>query len=98
MKSGGAVVALRGATGGGKGTVRPVFDGFALKGEFRPFQRLALDAFQADRAAGRRSTHLVAPPGSGKTVIGIEMVRRLGRPALVLAPTATIQAQWRDKL
>jgi superfamily II DNA or RNA helicase len=39
-------------------------------GELRPFQKLALDAFDADRAAGRRSTHLVAPPGSGKTVIG----------------------------
>ena len=41
---------------------------------------------------------MVAPPGSGKTVIGLEIVRRLGRPALVLAPTATIQAQWREKL
>src|SRR3954470_9425649 len=74
------------------------FAGLALKGELRPFQRLALDAFEADRAAGRRSTHVVAPPGSGKTVIGLEIVRRLGRPALVLAPTATIQAQWTEKL
>ena len=74
------------------------FAGLALKGELRPFQQLALDAFQSDRAAGRRTTHLVAPPGSGKTVIGLEIVRRLGRPALVLAPTATIQAQWSEKL
>jgi superfamily II DNA or RNA helicase len=74
------------------------FAGLSLKGELRPFQRLALDAFEADRAAGRRSTHLVAPPGSGKTVIGLEIVRRLGRPALVLAPTATIQSQWDEKL
>jgi hypothetical protein len=35
------------------------FAGLSLKGELRPFQRLALDAFEADRAAGRRSTHLV---------------------------------------
>src|SRR5205823_2519251 len=55
-------------------------------------------AFELDRAAGRRSTHLVAPPGSGKTVIGLEIVRRLARPALVLAPTATIQSQWSEKL
>jgi superfamily II DNA or RNA helicase len=75
-----------------------VFAGLALRGELRPFQKLALDAFEADRAAGRRDTHLVAPPGSGKTVIGLEIVRRLGRPALVLAPTATIQAQWAEKL
>lgn len=72
--------------------------GLRLRGELRPYQQLALAAFEADRAAGRRSTHLVAPPGSGKTVIGLEIVRRLDRPALVLAPTATIAAQWADKL
>ena len=70
----------------------------SLRGSLRPYQRLAVDAFDTDRAAGRRSTHLVAPPGSGKTVIGLEIVRRLDRPALVLAPTATIAAQWADKL
>ena len=74
------------------------FDGLSLRGSLRPYQRLALDAFETDRTAGRRSTHLVAPPGSGKTVIGLEIVRRLDRPALVLAPTATISAQWADKL
>jgi len=60
----------------------------------RPYQRLALDAFEADRVAGRRRTYVVAPPGSGKTVIGVEMVRRLGAPALVLCPTAAIRDQW----
>ena len=69
-----------------------------LRGSLRPYQRMAFDAFEADRAAGRNSTHLVAPPGSGKTVIGLEIVRRIGRPALVLAPTATIAEQWEEKL
>jgi hypothetical protein len=31
-------------------------------------------------------------------LIGLEIVRRLERPALVLAPTATVACQWRDKL
>jgi superfamily II DNA or RNA helicase len=74
------------------------FAGLALRGALRPYQRMALEAFEADRAAGRRSTHLVAPPGSGKTVVGLEIVRRLGQPALVLAPTATIAVQWAEKL
>jgi len=74
------------------------FGSLALEGPLRPYQARALAAFEADRAAGRTSTHIVAPPGSGKTVIGLEVVRRLGRPALVLAPTATIQAQWGEKL
>src|SRR4051794_102399 len=76
----------------------PPFAALELRGELRPYQRLALDAFEADRSAGHRSTHLVAPPGSGKTVVGLEIVRRLAQPALVLAPTGTIATQWSDKL
>jgi superfamily II DNA or RNA helicase len=60
----------------------------------RHYQRLALDAFEADRAAGRRRTHIVAPPGSGKTIMGLEIARRIGGPAVVLCPTAAIQGQW----
>ena len=63
-------------------------------GTWRHYQELALDSFEVDRAAGRRSTHLVAPPGSGKTLLGFEVLRRLGAPALVLAPSSAIQAQW----
>ena len=36
-------------------------------------------AFERDREAGRRNTHIVAPPGSGKTLLGVELVRRVGR-------------------
>ncbi len=60
----------------------------------RRYQRLALEAFEADRAAGRRRTHVVAPPGSGKTVVGLEIARRIGAPAAVLCPTTAIRAQW----
>ncbi|MBJ7519986.1 MAG: DEAD/DEAH box helicase family protein [Solirubrobacteraceae bacterium] len=63
-------------------------------GTWRRYQELALEAFDRDVAAGRTRTHIVAPPGSGKTVLGLEIIARLGAPALVLAPTATIQAQW----
>src|SRR5215218_9076660 len=63
-------------------------------GNWRRYQELALEAFERDRAAGLRSTHLVAPPGSGKTLLGFEILRRLGAPALVLAPSSAIQAQW----
>jgi superfamily II DNA or RNA helicase len=46
-------------------------------GEWRHYQELALAAFQRDVDAGRRRTHIVAPPGSGKTLLGVEMVHRL---------------------
>lgn len=38
--------------------------------------------------------HLCAPPGSGKTLIGLELARVLGRRTLVLSPTTAIRDQW----
>ncbi|QCX39983.1 hypothetical protein FF125_16615 [Aureibaculum algae] len=42
--------------------------------------------------------HVIAPPGSGKTVLGLEIVKRIGKKTLVLAPTLTIRNQWEDRL
>jgi len=41
--------------------------------------------------------HIIAAPGSGKTVLGLEVLRRLDRPALVLSPTVAIRDQWIDR-
>ncbi|MEA2424501.1 MAG: hypothetical protein QOH13_911, partial [Thermoleophilaceae bacterium] len=68
-----------------------------FSGTWRRYQEGCLAAFEDDRANGRDKTLLVAPPGSGKTLVGLEIVRRLGLPALVLCPTLTIQAQWRER-
>ena len=69
-------------------------DELEFRGTWRRYQTLALEAFERDRAGGHRSTHLIAPPGSGKTLLGFEILRRLDRPALVLAPNSAIQQQW----
>jgi len=45
-----------------------------------------------------RRLHLVAAPGSGKTVLGLEVIKRVNQPTLVLAPTITIRDQWVDRL
>ncbi len=42
--------------------------------------------------------HIIAAPGSGKTILGLEVVRRLNRPTLILAPTLAIRDQWIDRL
>jgi superfamily II DNA or RNA helicase len=68
--------------------------GLRFAGAWRRYQELALEAFERDREAGRRHTHIVAPPGSGKTLLGVELARRIGAPCLVLAPNSAIQAQW----
>lgn len=38
--------------------------------------------------------HVIAPPGSGKTVLGLEVALRLDKPTLILAPTIAIRNQW----
>lgn len=42
--------------------------------------------------------HLIAPPGSGKTVVGLEIAIRLNKPTLILAPTIAIRDQWIQRL
>lgn len=38
--------------------------------------------------------HVIAPPGSGKTVLGLEVAIRLNKPTLIFAPTIAIRNQW----
>jgi superfamily II DNA or RNA helicase len=38
--------------------------------------------------------HIIAPPGSGKTILGLEVAIRLNKPTLILAPTIAIRNQW----
>ena len=71
-----------------------VFDGIGLTRPLWPHQVRALGALDRDVARGDRATYLVVPPGGGKTLIGLEAARRLGRPAVVLCPNTAIQAQW----
>ncbi len=68
-----------------------------FQGEFRHYQTSMLGLVSESPSADRRY-HLVAPPGSGKTIIGLELIGRFDRPAVVFAPTTTIQAQWLEKL
>ncbi|MBD1259921.1 DEAD/DEAH box helicase family protein [Maribacter polysiphoniae] len=42
--------------------------------------------------------HVIAPPGSGKTLLGLEILRQIGNRTLVLAPTLTIRNQWEERL
>ncbi|MCI0692586.1 hypothetical protein L0337_11355 [candidate division KSB1 bacterium] len=35
--------------------------------------------------------HIIAAPGSGKTILGLEVVRRLNKPALILSPTLAVR-------
>ena len=70
--------------------------GLKFNGTWRNYQRQVLDNFQEYQTDGH--VHLVAAPGSGKTTIGIELIARFDKPALVLVPTVTIREQWVDRI
>ena len=70
--------------------------GLKFNGTWRNYQKQVLDNFQEYQAD--RHVHLVAAPGSGKTTIGIELIARFDKPALVLVPTVTIREQWVDRI
>ena len=72
----------------------PLYEDLSFGGTWRRYQKAAMAAFDRDREAGRRNTHIVAPPGSGKTLLGVELVRRVGRRAFVLTPNSAVQMQW----
>ena len=74
------------------------FPPIRFRGKLRPSQREVVEIAQGKLRRGGKRLYIVAPPGSGKTILGLylwaEMVRR---PALVLSPNSAIQAQWAAK-
>lgn len=71
------------------------FDKITFQGAFRSYQQHVLD--HADDYLADGKIHIVAAPGSGKTVLGLELIRRLNQPALILSPTVTIRQQWGER-
>ena len=52
-------------------------------------------AIAATTAAGGEQGLIVAPTGSGKTFIGLELIRQRGQRALILVHTSALADQWR---
>lgn len=71
------------------------FQNIQFRGTFRDYQRSVLDHTEEYLCDGR--LHIVAAPGSGKTILGLELIRRLGKPALILSPGVTIRRQWGER-
>jgi superfamily II DNA or RNA helicase len=64
---------------------------------FWKYQQMILEVVEEQTKTDTKF-HLVSPPGSGKTIVGLELVARFGKPAVIFTPTTTIQKQWQEKL
>ncbi|QNN23392.1 DEAD/DEAH box helicase family protein [Planctomycetales bacterium ZRK34] len=69
-----------------------------LQGSLRPSQAEAVAVAAKQLDAGQKRLHIVAPPGAGKTVLGLYLwAHHVRRPAVVLSPNSAIQVQWADR-
>ncbi|MEV8174685.1 hypothetical protein [Microbacterium sp. NPDC079176] len=69
----------------------PPLSTWHFPGTLRTYQAEVLDRIPPGGAA---PLHIVAPPGSGKTLLGLLLAAREGHRTLVLSPTVTIRHQW----
>ncbi|MEN9337544.1 MAG: hypothetical protein RLZZ500_2531 [Bacteroidota bacterium] len=63
-----------------------------FKYTWRKYQQRVLDELQFHLTD--QHLHVIAPPGSGKTVLGLEVAIRLNQSTLILVPTIAIRNQW----
>ena len=71
------------------------FQNIKFKWTFRKYQKRVLDNSSKFLNDGR--IHIVAAPGSGKTILGLEMIVRLNSPCIIFSPTTTIREQWGER-
>lgn len=71
------------------------FSKTSFHGTFRDYQKSVLD--NSKKFLKDKKIHIVAAPGSGKTTLGLELIRRLNAPALVFSPSVTIREQWGER-
>lgn len=72
-----------------------MFENIYFNGTFRSYQQKILDGAEQYLSDGK--INVVAAPGSGKTILGLELIRRLGKPCIILSPTTTIREQWGER-
>ena len=62
--------------------MKNILSSFKFKGKWRSYQQRVLEELVMHFSDKR--LHVVAAPGAGKTTLGIEVIRRLGNPTLIL--------------
>lgn len=74
-----------------------IYDGsLSFQGQWRVYQERVLRESKSYLDDGK--IHVVAAPGAGKTTLGIELIRRTGKPCLILSPRIVIREQWLERI
>ena len=74
------------------------FGNIGFSGKLRPSQVASSGIIRKELENDSKELLIVAPPGSGKTVLGLYVWSDLVRlPTLVLSPNSAIQAQWVER-
>ena len=74
------------------------FGKIGFSGKLRPSQVASSGIIRKELENDSKELLIVAPPGSGKTVLGLYVWSDLVRlPTLVLSPNSAIQAQWVER-
>jgi hypothetical protein len=76
----------------------PLLSDLQFRYPMRRYQTEILSLVDSKLAAGEKEIHIVAPPGAGKTIIGLQLISTIKCPAIILCPNTTIQSQWGGKL
>lgn len=77
--------------------MKNIYEGLlSFKGEWRSYQQRVLK--ESDTYLHDRKIHITAAPGAGKTTLGIELIRRVGKPCLILSPRVVIRQQWLERI
>jgi superfamily II DNA or RNA helicase len=71
---------------------------FKFSGELWDYQEKAVNTFNDLVGKGGTGFFLCAAPGSGKTVMGIKMLERLGVTSLIIVPKSDLVKQWRERI
>ena len=85
---------LAGFVDGGPLSIALAEDRFGV----RDYQRRAVDAFWAGGSARGGSGVVVLPCGSGKTIVGMAVMAKVGRKTLILTTNLTAVRQWHAEL
>ena len=71
------------------------FSGVEFKYTFRDYQGKFLDNIEEYLSDDK--IHVVAAPGAGKTILALEMCRRIDEKTLVIVPSIAIKEQWIER-